>query len=548
MKRNNIIRTCLTLTVAGFVVGCTPDLDIDNPSEIPTDKYYTSASSLEKTVNSAYEAMVGQYGAWNSGGSGRYLPFNLLLPGDDYTNTFKWPDLVYNDTYSVPSSSQYTKNTWRSFFAGVRAANTAIFEIENFQGTIDESTKNRLLGEAYFLRGYFYIWLDAMFGETIPLYDHPVQTNDDYYPANAAPGAIYAQTVSDFQKAAELLPVRSSMYANSANIGRATKGAAQGFLARTYLWRPILEKGQKSEYAKALPVLREVIESGEYELMSSFRDNFLNTTASENCKESVFEVQMENDANASYSFSWRWKEIGLPDGTGGAWWNVAPNKIAYDEFEDGDPRRYMTLWCPNGAKFYDTEQGDSIDFQEMLDNLSSDKDLYGTRKECIESTFNDVMDDYNDRIMRYSDILLMYAECLHFTGSDGTDVTDQTGAKYWIQQVRDRANNIVPDEQPHLWYQHSPGLLPNVDDLLAAAPTINGRTISDLTTELVHERAVEFMGEYCRYFDLERFGLSVDSKFLEPLQENGWTEAKMYYPIPQVDIDNSPNLEGNSAN
>jgi hypothetical protein len=542
-----MIKSLLGIALTSLV-GCTPDLDIDNPSEIPTDSYYTSAETLEKTVNSAYEAMVGQYAAWNSGGSGRYLPFNLLLPGDDYTNTFKWPDLVYNDTYNVPSSSQYTKNTWRSFYAGVRAANTALYEIQNFEGTIDESTKNRLLGEAYFLRGYFYMWLDAMFGETIPLYDHPVQSNDDYYPSNAEAGAVYAQIVSDFQNAAELLPVRSSMYASSENIGRATKGAAQGFLARTYLWRPILEKGQKSEYEKALPVLREVIESGEYELMSSFRDNFLNTTASENCAESIFEVQMENDANASYSYSWRWKEVGLPDGTGGAWWNVAPNAIAYNEFEDGDPRRYMTLWCPNGAKFYDTEQGDSIDFQEMLDNLSSDKDLYGTRKECIESTFNDLMDDYNDRIMRYSDILLMYAECLHFTGSDGTDVTDQTGAKYWIQQVRDRANNIVPDEQPHLWYQHSPGLLPNVDDLLAAAPTINGRTISDLTTELVHERAVEFMGEYCRYFDLERFGLSVDSKFLEPLQENGWTEAKMYYPIPQVDIDNSPNLEGNSAN
>lgn len=548
MKRHSIFNTFVGLALVGLAAGCTPDLDIDNPSEIPTNKYYKAPTNLEKTVNSAYEALVGQYGAWNSGGSGRYLPFNLLLPGDDYTNTFKWPDLMYNDTYSVPSNSSYTQNTWRSFFVGVRCANTAIEEIKNFTGTIDESTKNRLLGEAYFLRGYFYIWLDAMFGETIPLYDHATKTQEDYYPANAEPGAIYAQIVNDFKQASELLPTRSTMYANAANIGRATKGAAQGFLARAYLWRPILEKGQKSEYDKALPVLKDVIQSGEYSLTPSFRDNFLNTPESENNKESIFEVQLENDANKSYSFSWRWKEVGLPDGTGGAWWNVAPNKIAYDEFEDGDPRRYMTLWCPGGAKFYDKEKGDSISFEMMLNNLSSDKNLYGTRKECIESTFNDLMDDYNDRIMRYSDILLMYAECLHFTGHDGADVNDQSGAKYWIQQVRNRANDVVPDEQPHLWYQHSPGRLPNVDDLLKAAPTINGRVINNLTTEIVHERAVEFMGEYCRYFDLERFGLSVDKQFLKPLQDKGWTEAKMYYPIPQVDINNDPNLKGNTAN
>lgn len=528
-------------------VACTPDMDIKNPSEIPTSDYYTNTTQLEKAVNSAYEALVGQYLAYNSGGVGRYLYYNLLLPGDDYDNTYKWPGM-YQNTYNVPANSNDTQTTWRSFFTGVRAANIAVHRIEAYQPSGDEAERDRLLGESYFLRGFFNLMLCSMYGETIPLYTSVISSNNDYYPANAKPGEVYAAIVADFLKAATLLPERSKMYANSALIGRATKGAAEAYLARTYLWRPILERGQKPEYAKAAEVLKGIIDSGEYSLMPSFRDNFQNTSTSENCAESVFEVQLENDANASWSFSWRWKEVGLPDGTGGAWWNCAPNQVAYHEFEEGDPRRYMTLWCPDGAYFNDTEKGKKLNWNDMVNALSSDKDMFGTRKECIEETFNDLMDDYNDRLMRYADVLLMYAESLYFTGHPGTDRTDRSGAKYWIQQVRDRANNIVPNEQPHLWYQHAPGRLPNVDDLLSSGLVINGRPMSDMANLIVHERAVEFMGEYLRYFDLMRFGLAVDAHFLEPLKAKGWTEAKMYYPFPQSELNNDKNLKGNEAN
>ncbi|ULT25146.1 RagB/SusD family nutrient uptake outer membrane protein [Sphingobacterium sp. E70] len=217
--------------------------------------------------------------------------YELLAPGDDYNHTFKW-EPMYQDTYNTPASDGMAAQTWRDFWNGVFAANLAIDRIQKFEGEIDQNRKNRLLGEAYFLRALNYLHLGMLFGETIPLISKPVETNEDYYPGNAAAGAVYALIVDDFKKASELLPTRAALYADSKMIGRATKGAAQAYLAKTYLYKPILAKGQAADFANAEIQLKSVIDSKEYQLMSSYRDNFLETK--ENNQESVFEVQLYN--------------------------------------------------------------------------------------------------------------------------------------------------------------------------------------------------------------------------------------------------------------
>lgn len=85
-----------------------------------------------------------------------------------------------------------------------------------------------------------------------------------------------AQITSDFKKAADLLPVRSKLYTNSDNIGRATKGSALGFLAKACLWRPLLEKGTEADYQTVIEALKKIIDSGEYQLNDNFMDNFTN--------------------------------------------------------------------------------------------------------------------------------------------------------------------------------------------------------------------------------------------------------------------------------
>jgi hypothetical protein len=573
-KHSKIFYTVIALLT--IVVSCKPDLDINNPKAVGTETYYKTVDQLKSALIPAYEAIVGK----GQGTYARNFYFSLLVQGDDIDHTFKW-EPMYEDTYNTPATDGMITSAWKDLYNGVYAANLAIDRINNFTGTITDEQKNQLLAEARFLRGFHYLHLGQLFGETVPLVLTPAASAADYYPTNAKAGEVYAQIISDFEFAATYLPVRSK----TSDVGRATQGAAQGYLAKAYLYRPILELGKTAEFDKAAVQLKKVIDSKEYSLMDNFRANGLDkvgTTAwaryksvglpdmdgavdCENNAESVFEVQMFNGPGwlgADVSDSWRFQEVGIFDGTGGAWWNAAPNKKTFDEFEAGDPRKFMTLWCPGGASYYTPVKradGTTVDsatnWNYWMDHLSSNKDLYAMRKYVRDWKVDDIDDDINDRLMRYSDILLMYAECLHELGNDGADRFDVAGAKYYIQQVRDRANKVVPSEQAGLFYQNAPGTIPNVDDLLAAAPVINNIPMNNIKNIIQHERYVEFVGEYVRYFDLLRWGMA-DSKWTDLLKhvnssgavDATWTKKSMYYPIPQAELDNNKNIKPNSAN
>lgn len=535
MKRNFKIYFSALLFLFSFGA-CEPEMDLNNPAELSISTYYKTVNQLESSIIPCYQALFGR----TMGGYSRSFYFTLLAPGDDFDHTFKW-EPMYQDTYDTPTSDGLNSGSWKDMWNGVYSANIAIDAINSFEAEIDENVKKRLLGEAHFLRGFYYMHLVQLFGETVPLVIKPVKDDADYYPTNSNKGEIYAQIISDFQLAADLLPLRSVMYADVAKIGRATKGTAQGYLAKAYMYRPILEKGQAAEFSKAQAELKKIIDSGEYSLMDNFRANSLGGEF-ENNAESLFEVQMFNGPSwlgGDISTSWRWQEVGMFDGTGGSWWNLAPNQKTLKEFESGDPRKFMTLWCEGGANYVQLG-GDTTRWDDWMGKLSTDKDLLGTRKACPDKQISDFDNEINDRLLRYADILLLYAECLNEAGNEAE-------AKTYINMVRARANNIVPSEQPHLWYQSSPGTIPTVDELLAKDTTINGVKMNSIKNIIQHERFVELCGEYQRYFDLLRWGMA-DAKWLEPLKELGWSEKAMYYPYPQAELDNNKNIVGNEMN
>ena len=271
MKKFNVY-TCV-LAAAMMTYSCKPDMDLNNPQELSIDTYYKTPAQLEAAVIPAYQALIGKV----QGGYARSFYYELLAPGDDFNHTFKW-EPMYQDTYNTPSSDGLASGSWKDMWNGIFAANMAIDRINAFTGHIDDKQKSRLSGEAHFLRGLLYMHLVMLFGETVPLIKTPVKSNADYYPTNSKPGEIYALIISDFQQAADLLPLRSEMYSNAAFIGRATKGAAQSYLAKAYMYRPILEVGKPAEFAKAQEQLKKVIDSKEYHLVNNFRDNSLEAT------------------------------------------------------------------------------------------------------------------------------------------------------------------------------------------------------------------------------------------------------------------------------
>ena len=123
----------------------------------------------------------------------------------------------------------------------------------------------------------------------VPLITDPIsQIEEPSLIPQAPPAEVWAQIESDLKNAQELLP--DSWPANQ--LGRATSGAATGFLGKVFLYQ--------NKYAEAKAEFTKVMD-GRYQLVDDYAHNF--TEEFENNAESLFEVQLVADGNGS----WGWR-------------------------------------------------------------------------------------------------------------------------------------------------------------------------------------------------------------------------------------------------
>ncbi|HCB47689.1 MAG TPA: RagB/SusD family nutrient uptake outer membrane protein [Algoriphagus sp.] len=134
-------------------------------------------------------------------------------------------------------------NSFRGVYAGINDANIVLAGIENVPG--QESLKNRVKGEAHFMRALFYFDLARVYGyepgkevngwdKSVILRTEPTLgfSNADFR-ARATNRQVYDQIISDLQAAVNLLPTATL---RNASVYRASRGAAQALLARVYLY------------------------------------------------------------------------------------------------------------------------------------------------------------------------------------------------------------------------------------------------------------------------------------------------------------------------
>jgi len=569
-----------------LVTSCQPNLDLENPNALTTSTYYKTADELVDGVNGAYNIMQ------RTGGWGLDMPYVLNGKGDDYTYTFKasagFRDVTALCNYTVTADNQFSSMVYTAMYVQEYACNLILEKIDQATMVNNDTLKNRLRGEAYFLRGLAHFYLTTSFGEEIPYRDHTPSTTDNFYASPLPKGQMYQKIVDDFVRAKKLLPVRSVIYKDQSNIGRATQGSARAFLAKTYLMKPILQQGSLADWTNASAELDTIIRSNEYSLTQNFRDN--HTETNENNQESVFEVQFYNNLNGSFNNSvnedfiyswgqsdqstWRQVNIGMMDAsnTNSTWWNMSPTPRAMNEFERAnnsdptssiiDPRYSMSIWGPGGAKFDSRSDAASkwVAYEKIVLPSSPNYGIYlGTRKYCADKASADPGwgSGINDRLIRYSDVLLMYAECL-------VEIGRPNDALPYIDQVRSRANNqlaLTTSADNFLFYANAPGTLPSVENLIAAAPTINGVQINTLRRAIKHERFVELFSEGWHYFDLLRWYYNPNdpdaSIALDPIINKFKAQGlpysfdltrDEYMPIPSLELQMNKNMHGNSAN
>ncbi|MEZ0485202.1 RagB/SusD family nutrient uptake outer membrane protein [Fibrella aquatica] len=501
------------LLLLGVAASCNEDeLNKLNPNGVTFETYFNNANELTAGVNSIY-ALVQS----NSLASREWF-FTHDLRGDEMATgggQLEAPRAqLLNGVHDTGNS--VTGSVWRGWYRAIHRANVVIEKGGAVQG-VDPAVRDRLLGEARFMRAWAYYELATLWGG-VPLYTEFAKSVNAALP-RATQKAVYDQVIADLKVAEAGLPTTY----NAANQGRATKGAAQTLLARTYL--------QLGDYASAKTELQKVVNSGLYRIVDQYTD--LTNEEGEFNAESIFEVVYAPSGGA---FNWG----GDGDGTAVqeetvrsqeyaaiAWRNLIPsNKIlnSYEIVAKGDAKddpRYAFSYYSEGDVFNNgasTLTSTSVQGNASVVNGKTLKVSWRKYSMMYKSNAANQQGGINMRVMRYADVLLMLAECENEAGN-------RTAALALMNQVRARKSVAMPPYPT------------------ANYPCTNQSEVFDA---IVHERMVELASEQVRNFDILRWRKNKKQKS-EPIAYFVANKHELL-PIPQSEIDNSPALDAKDQN
>lgn len=357
-----------------------------------------------------------------------------------------WMDQVV--AFNFTSANQAFNGQWSYDYEGISRANLAISYLTDpaviAKIGIDASLKDRLLGEAYFLRALYYFDLVNNFGD-VPLLLKPLNSFADAYAvATRAPKAAVWDTISaDLARAKALMP--NSKYSDNVEKWRASKGAVMALQAKVALFN--------RRWAEVVIIVTELEGLGFYALNPNYFDSF---------------AIAREFAESEVIFAYDHQRAATPrKGNGLAapldWGFIAPTDNFLAEFEANDPRLLYTVNVADKAVYK----------------------LLGTT--TTEWKGND--DSPGNKIyIRFADVLLWKAEAYIETGN-------YTAAIAIINGIRQRARNGVAVN----------GTLPPAGTL-PDRPASSDKT--EVTAWLRHERRVELGFESQRFNDLKRWAIA----------------------------------------
>ena len=280
-----ILSSLAVLSAATMFTSCNDSLDTDPRVTEMTDATFPGKpADVEAQIAATYSIM------------------NTMGGGDsDNQNIFFWWEIMSDDCYgsgglqdnkvkSLHHLVEMNVNQYETpfilLYGGISRANSIIETIDNVPWS-DKQTdlRNQLLGEAYFMRGLYNLWLTQLFGD-VPLITSTTVT-DDMMQQVSAEEVIFPQIFSDFVSGATLMGTDKS------RSGHANKFVAESFLARAYMfWAgfyknvgelatgsvPAVElleqegcKGGPLTKEEVVAALSDVVSKGGYQLCEDYR-------------------------------------------------------------------------------------------------------------------------------------------------------------------------------------------------------------------------------------------------------------------------------------
>jgi hypothetical protein len=519
--KKSIIYSVIFLALAYAGASCSKDfLELEPKTGQTEANYY-------KTEGDAFLAMTAVYDAY-SVQNWQFAPTmadiwsdDAFCGGSDASDMSQWQDM---ESFKMEPENNSSSDLWNRCYSGIYRANLYL-EKQDGIAWVTEGLKERYAAEVKFLRAYFYWDLVRHYG-WVPIITQVLPNVEEYKNlTQSTPSEIFTLIASDLLDAVNVLPADIT----AAEKGRISKGAVQAMMARIYLYHTgmsaISELGLTAQQwgngtvtinkAYVQTALDQVITSGKYSLIPSYADLF--DWANQNNAESVLEIQYSDKAksgdwsgwNINGNFSCVWLSVRNPQGDPKVfpgWSFSVPTWSLADEFESGDPRKYVTL--------YDAE-ANLTDYNRAFMNTGYFNKKYMARAD-YQGSGGDPSHNFPRNFMdiRYADVLLMAAEV--WLNDNPTKALD------YFNQVRKRA--------------------------LGDAAAKTSITLDDI----YHERRVEFGGEGLRKWDLLRRGLDyagqkINASFVVPsgipnagdfgnrtFKSNSWG----MFPIPASEIRN----------
>jgi hypothetical protein len=398
--------------VAGvLVVGC--DFLVRSPNGKESEaEFFKTQDQVNRALVAAYDVL-----GWQAV-TETHVWFIGDIVSDDALKGGESPvdqgDVEQLREFNWSPSNTVLEDRWSALYQGINRANRVI-ENANKVTDLPDSTKTpfvaKAVAEAKFLRGFYYFELVNTFG-AVPLVTS-VLTADKYCSARAPKAMVWAQIEKDFSEAAADLPLKSAT-----DLGRATKGAAQAYLVKAYVYQA---KDAPEKWALAQALADTVINSGAYKLTTDYKDIF--TTLQDNGDESIFDVQHTHVATGDWGDDNEGEVTSIFQGNRTSkyqegWGFDDPTREFVETFDPGDPRLYSTVIMPgdtmwihqvSDADVIDTAKNPGAEIADMSQSWSG----YHSRKYLVD--FIDPADEMSNdrknwRAYRYADLLLYRAE------------------------------------------------------------------------------------------------------------------------------------------
>ncbi|WP_237332448.1 RagB/SusD family nutrient uptake outer membrane protein [Zobellia amurskyensis] len=434
------------LALTGLFFGlasCSDDLEITPYGEPTSENFYKTSEDAEQALTAAYNPLWHMYQDFGGSNSSDIVFGDIgtddILKGGGRVND--GPHLYEKEIYSLTTSNLAMEKIWDFNYNGILYANLVLEKVPAIEFE-NEERKSGVLGEAHFLRAYYYFDLVNTFGG-VPIIDRPLNPGEYNVPRSSTEES-YAFIEADLKIAIDNLPSRFDM--GDDYLGHADKGAALGLMMRVALYQNKMDLVKF--YGEQLFLL-------PYEL-ADFSSIF--QQVGEWGSGSIFEVDFSSNSD---QMGGQMARMIRPRTKGGIGFAQIKEGLR-NEFESNDPRFE--------ASFYNVPGGYGTEWYNRKYTIEPYSDY------PFPTVGGKANNSNNIRLIRLADAYLMYAEAIY--------ENDPVKAVEYVNKVRRRARGENPET-----------VVPDLEN------SLNGKSLLEA---IYHERRVELAGEGYRYHDLVR--------------------------------------------